>query len=745
MIAELPRGRMSRRFTRVPRRWELVVDDTDASKVDVWGLRLPRIVDDQLEPEQPYDDDARMADHLVEINEALKGEYWETAVDLCEEALAERPRWSEVWAARDRAASYLEASARGQPTPFFTVIRGALMTFNMNRDPLDIVSRKSFLDVPDDALLQVLLCMSYPRCALLGETNKRLLALFKSKPLAARRAARRAWHLTVTTLRDNAKYNAIPTSERGYRGKYGFDESVKEELALIAKEFPEALQARHLPPYAIKRTGTMGHCEWRYSRVFGKTPDEVRERHSRDRSSTEWHGVLPNTPITALELTVSYPDSDYVEEVVFALFDLGAKATKRALDIAHRNCEWEKGCWAMHLLSNDPQLVVSEGEPPTRGWHGGANGFDLDFCAEEIDSDTIDVSRRVCQHLVEDRGVVPTVGVNMAADGEFNEKYPPEVVNEWLETAAFNKARERRMAQATQLCTSCNTQTARDAFSEEEWEREGDVRRCLACNVHECAACGVRKGPDDYPEAEWARAPGTGECRVCNYRTCSRCGTRRAPNGFSHGQWDNTENRLCIGCNERGCSVCERRFGPVRFSTEAWDASDALRVCRTCVGKKRCGGCRNLMKRKKFSGDQWAVASLEERRCKRCAAPPPNALDQVPAPPGAPGARKCYSCQVHLPREAFSKKQRSKGADARCKICLAPPAPTPAPPPPPPSPQRADLRRRLGAFYQRHNPAMGPSQIDAIMNVWGQTENVLWLQMAKEYGQRAVDDFAPSA
>jgi len=40
---------------------------------------------------------------------------------------------------------------------------------------------------------------------------------------------------------------------------------------------------------------------------------------------------------------------------------------------------------------------------------------------------------------------------------------------------------------------------------------------------------------------------------------------------------------------------------------------------------------------------------------------------------------------------------------------------------------------------------MGPSQIDAIMNVWGQTENVLWLQMAKEYGQRAVDDFAASA
>ena len=120
--------------------WELVVDDTDASDAD-----------DQLELEQPYDDNARMADHLLEINEALKGEYWETAVDLCEEALAERPRWSEVRAARDRAASYLEASARGQPTPYFTVIRGALVTYKKkSRDPPDNAQARKSL--PDDAV-----------------------------------------------------------------------------------------------------------------------------------------------------------------------------------------------------------------------------------------------------------------------------------------------------------------------------------------------------------------------------------------------------------------------------------------------------------------------------------------------------------------------------------------------------------------------------------------------------------------
>ena len=200
-------------------------DDTDVSNSD-----------DELELGQSYDDD-----DATDINYALSRYQWVTVIDLCEKALAERPRWSEVRAARDRAASYLEASARGQPAPFFVVIPGALMTPNFNRDHRDNAqARKSFLDVPDDALLQILLCMSYPRCAVLAATNKRLLALFKSKPLAGRRAARRAWHLTVTTLRDNALYNAMPTSERGYHGKYGFDESAKGELALIATEFPDA-------------------------------------------------------------------------------------------------------------------------------------------------------------------------------------------------------------------------------------------------------------------------------------------------------------------------------------------------------------------------------------------------------------------------------------------------------------------------------------------------------------------------
>ena len=79
-----------------------------------------------------------------------------------------------------------------------------------------------------------------------------------------------------------------------------------------------------------------------------------------------------------------------------------AKATKRALEIAHLNCDHEYGIWAMHLVSNNPQLVVSEEEPPRCLLRRGYHGFDLDFCAGEIDVDTLAVCYRVCQHLVED-------------------------------------------------------------------------------------------------------------------------------------------------------------------------------------------------------------------------------------------------------------------------------------------------------------------------------------------------------
>ena len=57
----------------------------------------------------------------------------------------------------------------------------------------------------------------------------------------------------------------------------------------------------------------------------------------------------------------------------------------------------------------------------------------------------------------------------------------------------------------------------------------------------------------------------------------------------------------------------------------------------------------------------------------------------------------------------------------------------------------ADLRGRLTAFYQRHNPT-NLAQIDAILTAWGHNESELWRAgrtwrpSGARYGQRAVDD-----
>ena len=95
----------------------------------------------------------------------------------------------------------------------------------------------------------------------------------------------------------------------------------------------------------------------------------------------------------------------------------------------------------------------------------------------------------------------------------------------------------------------------------------------------------------------------------------------------------------------------------------------------------------------------------------------------------------CRGCNGEAkPRDAFSDGEWERELGPRyCRECKA----------------SADLRRRLVAFYQRHNPAMGRylmmGQINVILTTWGHNEAELWHQMAIKYGQRAVDDFAASA
>ena len=217
-------------------------------------------------------------------------------------------------------------------------------------------------------------------------------------------------------MRDSAKFNAKPPQERRYHTRHGFSENAKEELALIAKDFPGALHERHLPPYAIKRTGFMRYGAWRFSRVFGKSPDEVYEDIQNDAA---WHGPLPDEPITPLELAVSYADRDESDLMVQTLFDFGAKATKQALDITNASRYTDLRCWTMLLLGNQPDLLST---------------------------------------------TVYNLGVNVTTGGRFGDKYPQDVVDGWLTTDTFNQAEEARMAQATQLCTTCSTARKRRAW-----------------------------------------------------------------------------------------------------------------------------------------------------------------------------------------------------------------------------------------------------------------------------------------
>ena len=109
------RGAARRRIS-----WELV-EDTDES-----DRCLPKL-------EESYIDDFFL---IAEINNALMEFQWNAVVDSCDKALAERPRWSEVRAARDRAASYLEAGGQPPPAPvFYVVVRGAFVKYNMNWGP----------------------------------------------------------------------------------------------------------------------------------------------------------------------------------------------------------------------------------------------------------------------------------------------------------------------------------------------------------------------------------------------------------------------------------------------------------------------------------------------------------------------------------------------------------------------------------------------------------------------------------
>jgi len=430
---------------------------------------------------------------------------------------------------------------------------------------------------------------SYPRCVLLATTCKGLQPLLEAKPLSDR--ARDApgelvWDLVVQAM----------------KSQDGLSRAAIKQLGLVVEQFPDALDQRHWPPLSLDDDfpePPLAPGQRRHRRVFtARHGDDYLELGHRkfEQEDEEWHGRLPNEPITPLELCVSHQEA-IASEILDDLLKLGAKPTELAITIDMGNSPRGVGAFTTTMLEAHPSLVSE-------------SFYDLDWIVHVIEA---------CSYmwglddfaggLIRD-GLVPQVGVTHEEDGPFADKYDDETIADIL-----------RMAQATQVCTKCNTAKPRDDFEPGEWARRGDERLCRACNVRDCCKCGATKARADFEEPEWERS-GERLCRVCNVRDCSKCGATKGRSKFSTAQWDCATGRECRTCNVRACSRCGRSRDPYHFPGEEWTKAD--RLCLSCkkprpAGKRRsCIQCRGSLTQSDFSKKQWGKAASGKGRCKKC-------------------------------------------------------------------------------------------------------------------------------
>jgi hypothetical protein len=435
---------------------------------------------------------------------------------------------------------------------------------------------------------------SYPLCVLVATTSKQLHPLLIAKPLADR--ARDApgelmWDMVVQAM----------------KSQDGLSRAAIKQLAFVAEKFPGALDQRHWPPLSLDDfpepelpPGRMRHRRAGLAR-HGKDYLEIGHRFF-EQELEPWHGQLPNKPITPLELCVSL-QQPLGMEILDDLLKLGAKPTELAITIDMGNMSGgsDAGVFTTTMLRAHPLLVST-------------TYADLDWIEEHIEGTTCMDSEGFSELLIRKYGVVPEVGVTHSAGGRFSEEYDDECIRQML-----------RMAQATQLCTKCNTQKACDDFEPEEWAEPDDEqfkgRFCRICNVRTCRKCGTSKGRTDFEDTEWERSDNKRLCRVCNVRDCSKCGASKGRQEFSTAQWKRgATGRECRTCNVRDCSRCGKSRDPYHFPGDEWEKVDRLCLsCKLPPSKRRsCAQCSVSLPQSDFSKKQWGKAANGKGRCKKC-------------------------------------------------------------------------------------------------------------------------------
>ena len=429
---------------------------------------------------------------------------------------------------------------------------------------------------------------SYPQCVLLAMTSKQLQPLLKAKPLSDR--ARDApgelvWDLVVQAM----------------KSQDGLSRAAIKQLGLVVEQFPDALDQRHWPPLSLNDDfpePPLAPGRKRHRRIYtARHGDDYLELGHRlfEQEHEPWHGKLPNEPITPLELCVSYQGIP-ANEILDDLLKLGAKPTELAITIDMGNSPRGLGAFTTTMLEAHPSLVSE-------------SFYDLDWIVEEIETGGSYIwgLDDFAGRLIRD-GLVPQVGVTHEEDGPFADKYDDETIADIL-----------RMAQATQLCTKCNTAKAGDDFEPDEWARRGDERLCRTCNVRACRKCGASKARDDFEEEEW-KSGDERLCRACNVRDCCKCGASKGRSKFSVAQWDCATGRECRTCNVRACSRCGRSRDPYHFPDGEWIKADRLCLsCKLPPGKRRsCAQCSTSLPQSDFSKKQWGKAANGKGRCKKC-------------------------------------------------------------------------------------------------------------------------------
>ena len=370
----------------------------------------------------------------------------------------------------------------------------------------------------EDSCLSVVSFLDYQFWVPLLSTNRSLQKQLQSRPVRRKAAGRRAWYLVVQSMK------ALETERSNRYTLVSLSESAKEELALIVKEFPEALEERHLPPYATSTDGSRRSYR-SYSRLFSEPQDGPRGWEPELYSDQGgWHGRLPDSAITPLELVVSYPEIGALGLLV-DLIDLGSQVTELALDITTSNYANDKGDntgrWITNLLQEAPHLMST-------------TQYNLDYLTDNGCAD-----RDLFMWWIEDDGLVPEVGKTHEAEGPFSQAYG-QALEGWLANAALG----------TKRCGKCGLLLPRRDFSEKRWAAsKNDEVLCERCE----------------PPA-WQVPVPLGTPRA---RTCSWCKLHLVADAFSKAQRKKGASARCSKCITRSANMLLKVSSVARIQRHA--------------------------------------------------------------------------------------------------------------------------------------------------------------------------------